>query len=50
MKRKAKPSKSKEVSISAAEITKFGLGVMSKALNVVNTAKKSKLTIRLDQE
>lgn len=50
MKRKSKSSKSKEVSISAAEITRFGMGVMSKALNVVNTAKKSKLTIRLDQE
>lgn len=51
MKRKAsKSTKSREVTISAGEISRFGMGVMSRALKVVNTAKKGKITIRLEKE
>ncbi|QUC65373.1 hypothetical protein NsoK4_03775 [Nitrosopumilus sp. K4] len=51
MKQKAsKSAKSREVTISAAELSRFGMGVMSRALKVVNTAKKGKITIRLEKE
>ena len=43
-------SKPRELTLSSAELSKFGMGVMSRALKVVNTAKKGKLTIRLERE
>ena len=49
MKRKTSKSKPKELTISSAELTRFGMGVMSKALKVVNTAKKGKITIRVEK-
>lgn len=42
-------SKPRELTISTAEISRFGMGVMSKALKIVNTAKKGKITIRLER-
>lgn len=45
--KKSKKAKSREVTISAAEISKFGAGVMNKALKAINTAKKGKITIRV---
>ena len=47
--KKANKSKAREVTISAADISKFGTGVMNKALKVVNSAKKGKITIRLER-
>lgn len=44
---KAKQSKSKEITISATELSRFGMGIMNK---VVDTAKKGKITIRLEKE
>jgi hypothetical protein len=46
---KAKKSNPKEPIISAAEMSKFGMSVMNKALKVVNTAKKGKITIRVEK-
>lgn len=43
-------SKTREFTISSEEITKFGMGVMSKALKVVDTAKKGKITIKLEKQ
>ena len=43
-------SKPRELTLSSAELSRFGMGVMSRALKVVNTAKKGKLTIRLERE
>ncbi len=48
MKTKTK-SQPRELTISSAEISRFGIGVMSRALKVVNSAKKGKLTIRLEK-
>ena len=45
-----KMSKSKEITISSAELSRFGMGVMNKALKVVDTAKKGKITIKLEKE
>ncbi len=50
MKRKTSKSKPREFSISSTELSRFGMGVMNKALKVVNSAKKGKITIRLEQE
>ena len=50
MKRKSKTTKSKEITISAAELSKFGFNIMTKALKVLDTVKKSKLTIKLERE
>ena len=50
MKRKTSKSKPRELTISSAEISRFGMGVMNKALKVVNTAKKGKITIRIERE
>ncbi|KAF6247619.1 hypothetical protein C6990_04000 [Nitrosopumilus sp. b3] len=49
MKSKTSKSKPREVTLSAAELSRFGMGVMSKALKVVNTAKKGKITIRVER-
>ena len=49
MKTKTSKSKPRELTISSAELTRFGMGVMSKALKVVNTAKKGKITIRVEK-
>ena len=43
-------SKPRELTLSSTELSRFGMGVMSRALRVVNTAKKGKLTIRLERE
>lgn len=50
MKRTTRKTKGKEVTISAKELTRFGMGVMTRALKVVNTAKKGKLTIKIERE
>lgn len=50
MKRKTTKSKPRELTISTAELSRFGIGVMNKALRVVNTAKKGKITIRLEKQ
>ena len=50
MKTKTSKSKPRELTLSTAEISRFGMGVMSKALKIVNTAKKGKITIRLERE
>lgn len=50
MKRKTSKSKAREFSISSAELSRFGMGVMNTALKVVNSAKKGKITIKLEQE
>jgi len=42
--------KQREMVISAPDLIKFGMGVMIRAIKVVNSAKKSKLTIRLEKE
>ena len=47
---KTKKSKSREFTISSAELSRFGMGVMDKALKVVNSAKKSRITIKLERE
>ena len=47
---KQKTTKSKELTISSAELSRFGMGVMSRALKVVNTAKKGKITIKLEKQ
>jgi len=51
MKRKAATTnKPKEFTISAAELSRLGMGVKSRALKVVDTAKKGKITIRLERQ
>ncbi len=47
---KTKTSKPRELTISSAELSRFGIGVMNKALKVVNSAKKSKITIKIERE
>ncbi len=47
---KTKTTKPRELTISSAELSRFGTGVMNKALKVVNSAKKGKITIRLERE
>ena len=42
-------TKPKELTISSAELSRFGMGVMNRAIKVVNTAKKGKITIRLER-
>ena len=46
---KTKTSKPRELTISSAELSRFGIGVMNKALKIVNTAKKGKITIKLEK-
>jgi len=46
---KTKKSKSKELTISTTELSRFGMGVMNKALKVVNAAKKGKIIIRIEK-
>ena len=50
MKRKTSKSKPRELTISTTELSRFGMGVMNKALKVVNSAKKGKITIKLERE
>ena len=50
MKTKTSKSKPREFTISSAELSRFGIGVMSKALKVVNTAKKGRITIKIERE
>jgi len=47
---KTKTSKPRELTISSAELSRFGIGVMNKALKIVNSAKKGKITIKLERE
>ncbi len=47
---KTKTTKSRELTISSAELSRFGTGVMNKALKVVNSAKKGKITIKIERE
>ena len=47
---KRKTTKPKEITLSSAELSRFGMGVMNKALKVVDTAKKGKITIRVEQQ
>ena len=51
MKTKTKTkTKPRELTISSTELSKFGTGVMNRALKAVNSAKKGKITIRLERE
>jgi len=50
MKNKNSKSKPRELTLSTADLSRFGMGVMSRALKVVNTAKKGKITIRVERE
>ena len=47
MKRKTTTNQPKEFVISAAELSRLGMGVMFKAYKVVDTTKKGKITIDL---
>ncbi len=47
---KTKTTKPRELTISSAELSRFGTGVMNKALKVVNTAKKGRITIKIERE
>ncbi len=47
---KTKTSKPRELTISSAELSRFGIGVMNKALKIVNSAKKGKITIKIERE
>ena len=47
---KTKTSKPRELTISSADLSRFGIGVMNKALKVVNSAKKGRITIKLERE
>ena len=50
MKTKKSKSQPREFSLSTAELSRFGMGVMNNpALKVVNTAKKGKITIRVEK-
>lgn len=48
--KKTNKSKPREVTISAAELSKIGAEVKDRALKVVNSAKKGKITIRLQSQ
>ena len=50
MNKNTKSRKQKTVVLSAAQMTKFGMGVLTRAVKVMNTAKKSKITIKLEEE
>jgi len=50
MKQNTTKIKSRELTISSAELSKFGMGVMSKALKIVDVAKKGKITIKLEKQ
>jgi hypothetical protein len=49
MKTKTSKSKPRELTLSTTELSRFGTSVMSRALKIVNTAKKGKITIRVEQ-
>ncbi len=50
MKQNTSKSNPREITISSAELSRFGIGVMNKALKVVNSAKKGKITIKIERE
>jgi len=50
MKSKTSKPKPRELTLSTAELSRFGMGVMNRALRVVKTAKKGKITIRVERE
>ena len=47
---KTKTSKPRELTISSAELSRFGIGIMNRALKIVNSAKKGKITIKIERE
>ncbi|MBA4718409.1 MAG: hypothetical protein HRO68_04695 [Nitrosopumilus sp.] len=49
MKTKTSKSEPRELTISSAELSRFGMGVLDKALKVVNTAKKGRITIKIER-
>ncbi len=50
MKTKNSKTKSKELTISSTELSRFGMRVMNRSIKVVNTAKKGKITIKLERK
>ncbi len=50
MKQNISKSNPKEITISSAEISRFGMRVMDRAMKVVNSAKKGKITIKIERE
>ena len=50
MKQNTSKSNPREVTISSEEISRFGMRVMARAMKVVNTAKKGKITIKLEKQ
>ncbi len=50
MKQNTSKSNPREIIISSAEISRFGMRVMDRAMKVVNTAKKGKITIKLEKQ
>ncbi len=50
MKQNTSKSNPKEITISSAEISRFGMRVMDRAMKVVNSAKKGKITIKIERE
>ncbi len=50
MKQNTSKSKPKEITISSAEISRFGMGVLDRAMKIINAAKKGKITIKLEKQ
>jgi len=50
MQRKTTKTKSKEFTISVAGLSRLGIGIKVRALKVVDTAKKGKITIRIEKQ
>jgi hypothetical protein len=50
MKQNTAKTKPRELIISSAEISRFGMGVMSRALKIVDAAKKGKIIIKLEKQ
>ncbi len=50
MKQNTSKSNPREITISSEEISRFGMRVMDRAMKVVNSAKKGKITIKIERE
>jgi hypothetical protein len=50
MKTKTSKSKPRELTISTTELSRLGVGVVNKVLKIVNTAKKGKITIKVENQ
>ncbi len=50
MNKNTSKTKPRELTISSEELSRFGNGVMNKALQVINAAKKGKITIRVEKQ